>query len=1168
MKAFLQILSCSTLFFVALHSQESNAPGVYSGKIQIIPALTDTVVFLSHHFIFKKSVILTNDSVALIEGKHFNLSDDNASIIFYRKNILEIQREQFDIFIQYKYLPLTLQLKYSNKILETKPYVNDSRKKNILTSTSTYSNLFGSEIQKSGNISRGFTIGSHRDFTLSSGFRLQFSGKLSQDIDIVAALTDENTPIQPQGNTQTLQEFDNVFVEMKSKNYNATLGDFYYTIHDGEFAKANRKLQGAKLSGSFQNEDLHSSLIIVGAANRGKFSTNQFTGIDGVQGPYRLLGKNNERNIIVIAGTEKVFINGEVMTRGEQNDYSIDYGSGEIIFSSRRLITNASRITVDFEYTDRQYTRNYFSAASRNTISDALSFNVIFFREGDNQDAPIDIELSESDKFALAKSGNTLASKSGVVFVGRDSITNIGKGDYIKVDTLIAGIVDSVYRFEPGISNALYNVSFSFVGNGKGDYSRSGIGRYLFAGKKNGQYLPIIILPAPQLHQIANVSSQYAISKQFIINAEFAGSSFDANRFSTIGDNNNAGNAMKLSMKYSSEDVKIGNTSLGALDVSFSERFLDERFVPTERINEIEFTRKWNIDSTVSTQALSEETREAAITMKPNSNVTIGGTIGSMKRGREFNSLREEITLQTKSDIFPTIDYRIENISSDDMLGRLKSSWLRQKGNTQYTIANLIPGFRFESEQKEVKNKDTDSLYGSSFSLYEVAPKIAVKQLYGITASSEFSWRKENVYSNGNVIPQSLAFTQTYEAGYKYGQKFSTSSSVILRKKEYEKIFQTNFSNQQTILVRSQSRYTPLAGGIDADVFYEVSTERTSRLERVFYKVRKGEGQYVWVDGNGNGKIDLNDERDFQLSRYDGDYTMLSLQGDVLYPIIDLKTSSRLRVTPYKFFVQPSSWIEKAFTKISTETFVRIEEKSSDPQTQNIYLLKFSHFLNRVTTLQGSQIIQHDIHVFENSADVSLRFRFLQRKGLGQYNSGLEENYYRERGMRIRFQLDEQMSDQIDVTNKQDNASASVALSRSRQIVSDGVANDFSYRPEQNIEIGFKLENSQADDYLFASPVTSNLNSQSIRTIFSFQGSGQARIEIAREEIIVANKSANYIIPFELTGGRDEGKTFLMTSSLDYRIGSNVQVTFQYNGRVQQNKNTVHTGRMEIKAYF
>ena len=43
--------------------------------------------------------------------------------------------------------------------------------------------IFGPGIQKSGTLIRGFTVGTTKDFSLSSGLRLQLSVKLTEDIE-------------------------------------------------------------------------------------------------------------------------------------------------------------------------------------------------------------------------------------------------------------------------------------------------------------------------------------------------------------------------------------------------------------------------------------------------------------------------------------------------------------------------------------------------------------------------------------------------------------------------------------------------------------------------------------------------------------------------------------------------------------------------------------------------------------------------------------------------------------------------------------------------------------------------------------------------------------------------------------------------------------------------
>ena len=101
------------------------------------------------------------------------------------------------------------------------------------------------------------------------------------------------------------------------------------------------------------------------------------------------------------------------------------------------------------------------------------------------------------------------------------------------------------------------------------------------------------------------------------------------------------------------------------------------------------------------------------------------------------------------------------------------------------------------------------------------------------------------------------------------------------------------------MLVRSQTRYTPLKRGIEADLLYQVSTEQSSRLQRVFVRVTPGTGQYRYLgDLNNNG---IADEEEFVPVRFDGDYVAVTVPTDELVPIIDLNTSMRLRITPSRF---------------------------------------------------------------------------------------------------------------------------------------------------------------------------------------------------------------------------------------------------------------------------
>ena len=156
-----------------------------------------------------------------------------------------------------------------------------------------------------------------------------------------------------------------------------------------------------------------------------------------MQGPYNLTGLSGEKDIIILAGTEKVFVDGIEMIRGENNDYIIEYSNATITFTPKRLITNASRIAADFEYTDRKYARNFFGSGAQSLfINDKMKVAFQYLQEGDDQDAPIDFALTEEDKQILADAGDDQlkAVKSGVSLAPLDS-SGIRRGIYQAVDT-------------------------------------------------------------------------------------------------------------------------------------------------------------------------------------------------------------------------------------------------------------------------------------------------------------------------------------------------------------------------------------------------------------------------------------------------------------------------------------------------------------------------------------------------------------------------------------------------------------------------------------------------------------------------------------------------------------------------------------------------------------
>ena len=311
------------------------------------------------------SVIIYDKNKKIIPTSRYKIDLDNSQIIFTKKlktDSLEISYRVFPINFTKKYTGLTPS--FWNK--------SDTLQKDIVYIPYSYqrekTKNQSDQLQKSGYISRGFNFGNNQDVVVNSALNMQLSGKLSNNIQIRAAITDNNIPIQPDGNTQQIQEFDKVYINLFNKNNSLTLGDFVIKKPKGYFLNTNKKVMGGNIESQINlGNEKTLNINATAAIAKGKFQRMHFSGQEGIQGPYKLIGVNNESYIIVLAGSEKVYINGELMKRGDNNDYTIDYNLSEITFTAKRLINKDSRIIVEFEYSDKNY--------AKFTVGNFIEFN-------------------------------------------------------------------------------------------------------------------------------------------------------------------------------------------------------------------------------------------------------------------------------------------------------------------------------------------------------------------------------------------------------------------------------------------------------------------------------------------------------------------------------------------------------------------------------------------------------------------------------------------------------------------------------------------------------------------------------------------------------------------------------------------------------------------------
>ena len=171
-------------------------------------------------------------------------------IVDFSKALLIINSKKYpSITVSYLRIPNFITKIYSpfdeNRIL---PNTNNDGILYSLTTNKKNSEIVLFEgLQTRGFITRGITSGNNQNAVTNASLDLEISGKLSENTYLRAKIFDTNIPIQQNGYSQNLTDFDRIFIEMYSKNWLVKAGDIALENTESLFMPINKQISGLQV---------------------------------------------------------------------------------------------------------------------------------------------------------------------------------------------------------------------------------------------------------------------------------------------------------------------------------------------------------------------------------------------------------------------------------------------------------------------------------------------------------------------------------------------------------------------------------------------------------------------------------------------------------------------------------------------------------------------------------------------------------------------------------------------------------------------------------------------------------------------------------------------------------------------------------------------------------
>ena len=716
---------------------------------------------------------------------------------------------------------------------------------------------------------------------------------------------------------------------------------------------------------------------------------------------------------------------------------------------------------------------------------------------------------------------------------------------------VINGTVE-VFQYSNLSTDVLYNVKFTLVGNNLGNYnlaSNNTVGKIYeyvapIAGIPQGNYEPIIRLIAPTKIQIATVLGKFNPNEKTSVDFEVGISNNDLNLFSTIDDKNNKGIAAKISGK---KRIFTGKFNVDAFS---NYQLIQNNFKTIERLFTIEFNRDWNLTTVSGTQSL----------------LTTGVNLDFKENGFAKYQLEKLDFSNTFSGTRHIIqgNFKTKNLNVKQNSSFLKSdgsysntTFIRNQTLAKYHLKKYWLGSSFRLEDNQEKLTATNLFSNNSQRFSEFGVFTGRGDSTKVFTEIGFLHRNNDSLQSGFL--KRVNSSNSYYIKSKLIQNQKTNLSLFVN---YRRLTFTDSAKPTEPSLNSRLLYNDNFFGqlIQTTTAYETASGTIAQQEFTYLQVNPGQGVYMWNDYNGDGIQQL---QEFEIAPFPdlAKYVRVFLPNQIFIKTHQNKFSESVTLSP-------SKWInEKGLKKLASyfynQTSFSLDRKIVR-NSDNFNLNPFSTSTDNLLGLNTS--FRNSLFYNRGKQKHSVTFTYLESRVKSLLSIGSQENNSSSNQLQYAHLLQKSWLFNLDLIESESNSISDNYSSR------NFVLNSYSLFPK----VSYLFSNNKSLSLFYEFKNKENtINQQETlkqqRVGLSFIYSGEKKITINGEFSLYNNNfkgNSNSPVAFQMLEGLQVGKNSTWRLLLQKNLTQYLDININYQGRKSDTSQTIHTGNVQLRAFF